>query len=369
MGERAFSLGHVGVLQVSITQSVESQDYSNAVSETSYAIPLVDTGSASLGDLIELATAPSQVAPDVWMVQQWEVGTCVVFVRKAPNGERTSQPIHIDEEISFPLPSTQGRWGLRACATVDAQSDVLWYVQGHAITGSRCWFKIARNSIEEMASIPALNMVVAVYEQTSYTQPDVWAFATDADAAVRDTDTPRHHGCTTDHDTLHGYTSDQESTDSEAELPDCEALYGEVEEAPWDRSLYGEDDEAHPDVDDDTHRDLAYSKHAMEYVATSSSHCSAGVTVILCTLAELNAGKVLSNWLADFVSCFTSRLPSTIKGTEYVEAYLHAPHFPGIDIANGHIPGCMPLRLYTRKGRQNDFVDLQRYAEPIVGDN
>jgi len=48
---------------------------------------------------------------------------------------------------------------------------------------------------------------------------------------------------------------------------------------------------------------------------------------------------VHSNWEKDFATCFSTRLPGIVPAPNYIEAYLHACHFPYIDDVNAHVQG------------------------------
>lgn len=114
---------------------------------------------------------------------------------------------------------------------------------------------------------------------------------------------------------------------------------------------------------------VPYVDNELEYVARTAPFFGKGVHVLVSTLAEFRATrKEHANWVHDFVTAFTARLPAVVQASEYMEAYLHASHFPYID-SNHHVQGCMPLRLYKdTESQRRGFVPLERYVKEVLSD-
>ena len=114
-----------------------------------------------------------------------------------------------------------------------------------------------------------------------------------------------------------------------------------------------------------------YVQDALEYLTGSPTNTT-GVHVLLSTLAELNTRRNMpSQWVRTLVSTVTSRLPETQNVGEYMEAFMFAEHFATHDSIGGHYPGCMPLRMYSKKtmaGGSRGFVAFERYVRDVLND-
>lgn len=286
---------------------------------------------------------------------------CLMIERCGAHGDVPNTEITVEQSVAFPLPSSQVVMNLCAVVAIGGDSDTTIYTKGRNLRGHPIWFSFSRSSWVEVGALPVCNCILAVYEsdQVDSGTPwellrQDWAHGDQEHAAVGDEEVCYPEGCVGED------MSDVESLGSD--VGECEIGYVDEEDAAV---VSGECEDA---IDEGCISGVPYKKNAMEFVAETSSHCTGGVHILLCTLAELNAGKVRSNWVTDFVSCFSSRLPTTLSGTDYVEAYMNVCHFPFLDLDNHHVPGCMPLYLYNHVGGRKDFIPLQRYLQEVMSD-
>ena len=112
-----------------------------------------------------------------------------------------------------------------------------------------------------------------------------------------------------------------------------------------------------------------YIQNALEYL-TGSDKSSTGLHVLVSSLSHLNTRRNLpSEWVRTFVTTVTSRLPEVQDVGDYLEAYAFVQHFP--KYANGHYPGCMLVRMYSKSTMprgSNGFVAFQRYVQDVLND-
>lgn len=111
---------------------------------------------------------------------------------------------------------------------------------------------------------------------------------------------------------------------------------------------------------------VPFVEQSLDFVARTAPFFGKGV---LATLAEFaKTRRQHATWVHDFVTAFSSRLPTKVRASDYMEAYLHCSHFPLID-EKDHVPGCMPLHMYAgTEAAKRGFVPLERYVYETLTD-
>lgn len=308
----------------------------------------------SLQHLIDrwLLTNPSQTPPS------FPANAGLAVIRSLPNGAVPQTPLSITETLR--LPGSENELSLQLVGGISLSLDgtLETYVRGHTIRGKRCWYRIVKTAVTELHSVPHANCILALYEPTSddgtlpFTLPTSNMPALTPSVLDINSD-PRQDLPIPPEDDNHSSCSSEAIDDLPPDFYSSQCM---------------EDISYHPLVPDVDTSAVEIQEEAMEYIAESSARCAAGVNVILCTLAELSAGKIESAWVKDFITCFTARLPTNIPAVDYLEAYLHVTHFPYIDLPNKHIPGCMPLSTYASTPSHAKTVSVERYLQEVVMD-
>lgn len=308
-----------------------------------------DRPASSVQHLLDTTFAATSTSE--YSVLSWN--THVLLQRCLPDGTCTTAPADMSPSIHFPLPSSQTCLQLVAIIAVQDDLRLQTFVRGHSVRGTLQWFRCVGGTITTVAHLPPLNWTTAVYE--SLRSPSIPALDLPMHAPLPTTRPP--HQDTMDE------ASHSDPDDSDDDLPvgpDAmmedlpSALPTEVDASMW------------PDEPEPTN--FVVQEAAMEYIAEANTRCTASINVLLCTLAELTAGKTQSTWVRDMSACITSRLPTSLPASDYIEAYLYTPHFPVVDTDHQHIPGCMPLSMYSQNGHSSGFVPVKRYLKEAIMD-
>ena len=284
------------------------------------------------------------------------------IMRCTPNGTAPENPIDIDEVLTLPQ---QTPLNLVAVVAFEQENSLCTYVRGRGLRGENTWVKCTDRDVVALAHLPMVNALLVMYEPSDSIVEELPVPVSqcsntpiDRDVAEPPLETDfsepndgvdtlsESTACSGDSDQSRHYALDP----GEFDVSDCSSSSSTPVPEPQDPFV------------------IPFKDSAMEFMADGDGLFAAGVHVILCTLGELSAGKIHSNWVNDFVTCFSMRLPTHLISPSYAEAYLHACHFLQTDDDNKHIPGCMPLHLYSETPTAYSPVSLKRYVQEVLCD-
>ena len=231
-------------------------------------------------------------------------------------------------------------------------STIIAYVRGRNSLGNHCWFECGDGRVEELHELNYLDLqpncaMYLLYSHTEFASFYKW----------------NPHKLVT-----HEESEEHASMLDDAVDVDPLVVPAEIAQATTPTQPYGGDFEVSHDVGSDTSQEehVAHEEDSLEY--TSPKQHLNGVHVLLTTLAELNASERPAQWLKNFTTAVTCRLPNFKCASEYLEAFSFPSHFPMFD-EGGHFFGVMPMKLYKeRDWKCNPFVTFEDYAEEVLCD-